>query len=277
MEIAGLSHEELALLAEEIEDESSETALHASVDLGKMAVRVVQLVREQSKPNRDALLDEGAFRLIDLINTATEARQWLDIRSDRSVRREFKRSLRTEMAAIEVVMEMGEGMVESAADHYATSCSSREALIEEGRLGLLEAIRGFDPSRNTHFSMYAFACIRSRVVAAVQRNHHQIISLDPIDIQALADGEDQGSASEQAVLQATLPAALRQILDSLSPAAAALLRMRFGIDLMRAYTLRQSGEILGVSRETVRRHEHELLKQLRYLPEFEPLREYLTD
>ena len=43
-----------------------------------------------------------------------------------------------------------------------------EDLIQEGMLGLLTAIRGFDPGRDTAFRTYAEICIRSRLLTAVR-------------------------------------------------------------------------------------------------------------
>lgn len=43
-----------------------------------------------------------------------------------------------------------------------------EDLIQEGMLGLLTAIRGFDPGRDAAFRTYAEICIRSRLLTAVR-------------------------------------------------------------------------------------------------------------
>ena len=43
-----------------------------------------------------------------------------------------------------------------------------EDLIQEGMLGLLTAIRGFDPGRDAAFRTYAEICIRSRLLSAVR-------------------------------------------------------------------------------------------------------------
>lgn len=43
-----------------------------------------------------------------------------------------------------------------------------EDLIQEGMLGLLTAIRGFDPGRDAAFRTYAEICVRSRLLTAVR-------------------------------------------------------------------------------------------------------------
>lgn len=43
-----------------------------------------------------------------------------------------------------------------------------EDLIQEGMLGLLTAIRGFDPGRDASFRTYAEICVRSRLLTAVR-------------------------------------------------------------------------------------------------------------
>lgn len=43
-----------------------------------------------------------------------------------------------------------------------------EDLIQEGMMGLLTAIRGFDPGRDASFRTYAEICVRSRLLTAVR-------------------------------------------------------------------------------------------------------------
>ena len=51
---------------------------------------------------------------------------------------------------------------------YFLAGGDSEDLIQEGMLGLLTAIRGFDPGRDTAFRTYAEICIRSRLLTAVR-------------------------------------------------------------------------------------------------------------
>jgi RNA polymerase sigma factor (sigma-70 family) len=51
---------------------------------------------------------------------------------------------------------------------------SREEMIQEGVLGLYKAIEKFDPSRGTQFSTYAFKCIKTFILRAVNTTHSVI-------------------------------------------------------------------------------------------------------
>jgi RNA polymerase sporulation-specific sigma factor len=73
-----------------------------------------------------------------------------------------------------------------------------EDLIQEGMLGLLTAIRGFDPQREAAFRTYAEICIRSRLFSAIraaQGGKHaplnQSVSLEP----PLFDGSNEFTLS----------------------------------------------------------------------------------
>lgn len=68
-----------------------------------------------------------------------------------------------------------------------------EDLVQEGMLGLLAAIREYDPERKVSFRAYAEVCIRNRLLSAVKaasRNKHTPLnSYVPLDL-ALFDGTD---------------------------------------------------------------------------------------
>ena len=51
---------------------------------------------------------------------------------------------------------------------YFLAGGDSEDLIQEGMLGLLSAIRTFDPRRNVKLSTYAEFCIRRRVISAIR-------------------------------------------------------------------------------------------------------------
>lgn len=70
-------------------------------------------------------------------------------------------------AETELVRRYGQ-MVRACARPLFLAGGDSEDLIQEGMLGLLTAIRGFDPGRDASFRTYAEICIRSRLLTAVR-------------------------------------------------------------------------------------------------------------
>jgi len=56
----------------------------------------------------------------------------------------------------------------------------------------------------------------------------------------------------------------RDILDTLSPREASVLRLRFGIDCETDHTLEEVGKIFNVTRERIRQIEAKALRKLRH-------------
>ena len=70
-------------------------------------------------------------------------------------------------AETELVQRYGR-LVRACARPLFLAGGDSEDLIQEGMLGLLTAIRGFDPGRDASFRTYAEICIRSRLLTAVR-------------------------------------------------------------------------------------------------------------
>ncbi|MCG2768621.1 MAG: RNA polymerase subunit sigma, partial [Anaerolineae bacterium] len=65
------------------------------------------------------------------------------------------------------------------------------------------------------------------------------------------------------------------ILTSLTPREARILRLRFGLQDGRSYTLEEVGRKFGLTRERIRQIEHEALDRLRHPSRSRQLRDYL--
>jgi RNA polymerase primary sigma factor len=65
-------------------------------------------------------------------------------------------------------------LVVSIAQKYLGKGLSMQDLIEEGNLGLLQAVQRFDPSRNTRFSTYAIHWIRQAIRLALRNTTRTI-------------------------------------------------------------------------------------------------------
>ncbi len=69
---------------------------------------------------------------------------------------------------------------------------------------------------------------------------------------------------------------LEDVLTTLSPREARILRLRFGLQDGRSYTLEEVGRKFGLTRERIRQIEHEALDRLRHPSRSRQLRDYMS-
>jgi RNA polymerase primary sigma factor len=81
-------------------------------------------------------------------------------------------------AAFQKLIEANLRFVVAMAKKYARSGYPLHELINEGNLGLIEAVSRFDPSRGVRFITYASWWIRQAILAAIA-HHGQVFSLPP--------------------------------------------------------------------------------------------------
>lgn len=113
-----------------------------------------------------------------------------------------------------------------------------EDLVQEGMLGLLAAIREYDPQRNASFRGYAEVCIRNRLFSAVKAasrdKHTPLNSYVPLDA-ALFDATDcderrtvdQRQADPEALFihREDMQERMNRIYSQLSPLETRILRL----------------------------------------------------
>ena len=88
--------------------------------------------------------------------------------------------------------------------------------------------------------------------------------------------EDESSPSpSQAAYKNMLEQKVHEVLGTLSPREARILRLRFGLENGRAYTLEEVGEKFGLTRERIRQIEGKALRRLRHPMRARQLREYV--
>ena len=88
--------------------------------------------------------------------------------------------------------------------------------------------------------------------------------------------DDTGSQPAEAVSQAMLRQQLMDILDTLSPREAKVLRLRYGLDDGRPRTLEEVGKEFNVTRERVRQIEAKALRKIRNPNRSSKLRDFLN-
>lgn len=149
-----------------------------------------------------------------------------------------------------------------------------EEAVQAGRIGLWQAILGFDPQRGYQFSTYAYKAIVHQIWAAVkahcqanQREHairewalwYPLWEVGPL--------QQQAAGERQVCLEAMvrrLPKRLQRIL-----------RSRYALDGQPWQTLAEIGQEIGLTRERIRQLQVEALVWLRQPAHSQELRDLL--
>jgi RNA polymerase primary sigma factor len=192
-------------------------------------------------------------------------------------------------AALTQLVESNLRFVVSYAKRYRGLGVAFLDLIHEGNLGLIEAAKRFDPSRNVKFITYAVWWVREAMMHvlsdqtrafsfppklfAVLHGAPEDVSLsDPIagsggdDRQGreLADllPQDQAAIDDEMIHQSDLDE-LASALSDLDGKERAVMSLRFGLEDDEEHTLQEIGDRLHLSRERVRQIEARAKEKLR--------------
>ena len=104
-----------------------------------------------------------------------------------------------------------------------------------------------------------------------------IVPLDTLidkkgNLQTELIADDAQSDPMNAALQRNIHEIVRDMLDSLTPNEARILRMRFGIELSTDHTLEEVGQVFGVTRERIRQIEAKAIRKLKHPSRSDKLR-----
>jgi RNA polymerase primary sigma factor len=89
--------------------------------------------------------------------------------------------------------------------------------------------------------------------------------------------DTNNTAPIEAAMQAGLRDVVKDILDSLTPREAKVLRMRFGIEMSTDHTLEEVGKQFDVTRERIRQIEAKAIRKLKHPSRSDKLRTYLDN
>lgn len=174
--------------------------------------------------------------------------------------------------AREILVERNLRLVAHICKKFDNTGEDVDDLISIGTLGLIKAIKTFDPGKGTRLATYAARCIENEILMhlrATKRSRTEVSLYDPIGvdregneislIDVLPDTADEIAEQVGKKFQAR---SLWSQLKNLTPKERQVLEMRYGLLSGIRKTQREIARMLGISRSYVSRIEKKAVSKL---------------
>lgn len=160
--------------------------------------------------------------------------------------------------AVEEAMEQHDGLVHAFIQRQGGGDISYEEALQAGRIGLWQAIQGYDPARGTAFSTYAWVAICRRIHRRA-KELRQDTDVLVAEIPASWVLPDPAEEMERKLIEAALREQVGQLPERLGQVVVG----RYGLGEQPPCTLKELGKEMGLSGERVRQLEQDALAWLR--------------
>jgi RNA polymerase sigma factor (sigma-70 family) len=155
-------------------------------------------------------------------------------------------------------MQQHEGLVHHIIRQQWRGPLTYTEMLQEGRIGLWRAIRGFDPTRGYAFSTYASVAIARQVWRAVaQAERTSVAPLLDCAVSPLPE-------PLLYVLTQEVQAALQALVAQLPPRQREVVQAYYGLAGQEPHTLAQVGQQRGCSRQAIHQQLQRALHHLRH-------------
>lgn len=202
-----------------------------------------------------------------------------------------------DMEARNKLVEANSRFVVSVAKKYQGNGLELEDLISEGNIGLLIAVDKFEPEKGYKFISYAVWWIRQSIMKAINDKSRAVripsnkikdAELYEIDVCSLDTpvGEDEDSSFgdfiqsdldiEQDVMEQALTESINGILSRFPEREREVIIRRYGLNNQKALSLKEVGDLYGLTKERIRQIEKKMICTLSDIPEVKDLRAYIA-
>jgi RNA polymerase sigma factor (sigma-70 family) len=161
--------------------------------------------------------------------------------------------------AVRQAMEQHDGLIHAFIQRQGGGDISYEEALQAGRIGLWRAIQGYDPTRGTAFSTYAWVAIYRHV----HRRANELNRDTHVEVRERSAAwvlPDPVEALERKMIIH----ALHDLVNQLPQQMRRIVIGRYGLGMQPLRTLNELGEQLGLSGERVRQLQQEALAWLRH-------------
>ncbi len=159
------------------------------------------------------------------------------------------------------------------AKKFEQSPTSTEDLVSIGTIGLMKAVKTFNPEKNIKLATYASRCIENEILmhlrkvgsAKLEMSFDEPLSID-WDGNELLLSDILGTDEDEVYRPLEDDADKQMLMESISTLSQreqSIILMRFGLPVGREYTQKEVADIMGISQSYISRLEKRIIERLR--------------
>ena len=159
------------------------------------------------------------------------------------------------------------------AKKYESPTAGTEDLVSIGPIGLMKAVRTFDPNKNIKLATYASRCIENEILMYLRKASNSKVEMsfdEPLSVDwdgnelTLRDvlGSEPDEISEEIEYEDE-KRLLRYIVAHLNPKEKDIMYERFGLDGREVQTQKQLADKMGISQSYISRLEKRILGKIK--------------